>query len=115
MKRPNKLALGAHEWEIRYEPVPEEILKEYDIEDPTTGLFFDPEGVIYIEPSYCNQRMKVSLLHEIVRAIDLCYNTQLIQEGKVEAMAHALFNLLNQNVELVTWILTERRDENGSF
>jgi hypothetical protein len=33
----------------------------------------------------------------------------------VEAMAHALFNLLNQNVELVTWILTERRDENGSF
>jgi hypothetical protein len=115
MTHPKEVRLGSHVWKILYEPVPEKIKDEYEIEDLTTGLFFDPEGVIYIEPSFCEQRMKVSLLHEIIHAIDLCYNTQLIQEGKVEAMAHALFNLLNQNVELVTWILTERRDENGSF
>lgn len=100
--KPEKVVLGAHEWKIEWDLVPEEIKEAYDIEE-TSGLFYDPGGKIYVVPEYSTQRQRVTLLHEIVHAIALKHGLNL-KELEVESLASALYDLINQNPELIAWI-----------
>lgn len=100
--KPRELKLGAHIWQILYEDVPEEVLEEYGLEE-ASGLFHDPFGVIYIKPEMSAQRQRVTLLHEAVHAIALCHGLEL-KEIEVEALGNALYDLINQNPDILVWI-----------
>lgn len=109
MKKPDSVMLGAHVWKLVYEPVPESIKEEYNIKDLTTGLYFDPTGIIYVDPQWCEQRQKITILHEMIHAIVVNHNIPLEGEPDVEALANALFNLIVQNPYLIAYILTPER------
>ena len=100
--KPEKLRLGAHEWKILWEEVPKKMLEEFDLEE-ASGLFHDPNGVVYVVPEYSTQRQKVTLLHEAIHAIALCHGLDL-KEIEVEVLGNALYDFIIQNTEIISWI-----------
>lgn len=104
MKKPSTVKIGPLEININYSEH-NDLIKLYE---PTVqGKYIPEEHSIYLMDHELNpEQTKLTLLHEVVHAIDQVMNTGLAEE-QVIVLTHGIMMTLKDNKEFTNYILNK--------
>lgn len=90
VKIPRRVTVGAYEYELR---MVDTLLRD----DRLLGRCNSDTGIIEIEPSANTNIRAVTLFHEIIEAINLCYSCKM-EHDDIDRMAHGLAATLQRDL-----------------
>lgn len=111
MNKPTKIKLGAIEWNVRFEDVPEYIAEALETEQENLmGATDKCDLTIYVRNNLKPPVERTVLLHEAVHAMCDTFNLGFDDnehEEIVDAIAKGMYNFMKQNPEAIKWLMKE--------
>ena len=115
MKRPTEIQLGAINWEVHFEKMPESVLEDFGCTSrQLLGLTRTQSLKIIIIPNLDPVVERITFLHELVHAMahsfGLGFDTGK-KEDVVDKIASAFYYFIKDNPETVKWLMKEAKND----